>query len=50
MEWDEMTEEQKRSCYESYVQELKDAWGDEAKPVSFEAFDSEWSGQIYESL
>ena len=50
MEWDEMTEEQKRDCYGSYVQELKDEWGDSAKPIYFEEFDAEWTGQIYECI
>ena len=50
MEWDEMTYEQKRDCYESYVQELKYEWGDEATPVPFEVFDIEWSGYIYDCV
>ena len=48
MEWDEMTEEQKRDCYERYVQELKYEWGDKAKPISFKEYDDEWSGYIYD--
>lgn len=48
MNWDDMTEEQKRNCYDSCVQELKYEWGDNAKPVPFETFDEEWSGQFYE--
>ncbi len=47
MLWDDMTEEEKRNCYDSYVQELKYEWGDNAKPIPFEMFDIEWSGQIY---
>lgn len=50
MNWDDMTEEQKRNCYDSWVQELKYEWGDNAKPVPFETFDKEWSGQFYEVL
>ena len=36
MNWDDMTEEQKRNYYDSWVQELKYEWGDNAKPVLFE--------------
>lgn len=50
MEWDEMTEEQKRNCYESYVLEIEDECDDNAKPISFEEFDAEWTGYIYECL
>lgn len=49
MEWDEMTEEQKKNCYESYVEELKYEWGDNAKSISFEAFDKEWTGKYYDA-
>ena len=50
MNWDDMTYEQKRNCYESWVQELKDEYGDNATPVPFETFDKEWSGQFYEVI
>ncbi len=50
MNWDDMTYEQKKNCYESWVQELKDEYGDNATPVPFEAFDQEWSGQFYEVI
>lgn len=50
MLWDEMTKEQKRECYNNWVEELKSAYGDNAKPVPFEAFDEEWSGQEYDLL
>ena len=50
MLWDKMTEEQKRACYDSWVEELKYEWGDRAKPIPFETFDEEWSGQEYDLL
>lgn len=50
MLWDEMTKEEKKACYDSYVEELKSEWGDDVKPIPFETFDEEWSGQVYECL
>lgn len=50
MEWDKMTDEQKRNCYESYVQEIRSEWGDKADPVSFDEFNDEWTGYVYECL
>ena len=35
MEWKDLTEEQKKACYDSYVSEMIYEWGDKAKYLSF---------------
>ncbi len=48
MLWDELTEEEKRACYDSYVQETRDEFGDRTKVISFEDYDKDWTGFIYD--
>lgn len=50
MLWDELTKEEKRACYDSYVQEIKDEYGDKADFISFEDYDKDWTGFIYDIL
>ena len=47
MLWDDMTYEEKYACYDSYVQECIDEFGDNKEPMSFEEFNMMWSGFYY---
>ena len=46
--YDDMTQDEKMTCYESYVSELKYEWGDNAVPMTFDEFNKEWEGYYYE--
>ena len=48
MLWDEMTQEQKETCYISYCWDLYFEYGEAAKPISFEEFDINWTGFEYD--
>jgi len=38
MKWAELSEEQKKNCYDSYVGEMRYEWGDDAKVITYEEF------------
>jgi hypothetical protein len=48
MLWDELAQEQKETCYISYCWDLYFEYGEEAKPISFEEFDKDWTGFEYD--
>lgn len=48
MNFDDMTDEQKRNCYESYCGDIRYEWGDNAEVMSFEEFCKENDGFMYD--